>query len=54
MADVFAVGVFISYLAGKASGNLDARLEPGFYYFTGYCIVSLSSLQTMKLTKPRI
>lgn len=54
MADVFAVGVFISYLAGKASGNLDAILEPGFYYFTGYCIVSLSSLQTMKLINPRI
>ena len=32
MADVFAVGVFISYLAGKASGNLDAILEPGFFY----------------------
>mgnify|MGYP001366867492 CR=1 FL=1 len=52
MADVFAVGVFISYLAGKASSNLDAVLEPGFYYFTGYCIISLSSLQTMKLIKP--
>tara|TARA_B100001123_G_C14727163_1_gene795487 strand:+ start:44 stop:565 length:522 start_codon:yes stop_codon:yes gene_type:complete len=45
MADVFAVGVFIAYLASKASGMLDARLEPGFYFFTGYCIVSLLSLQ---------
>ena len=45
MADVFAVGVFIAYLASKASGMLDATLEPGFYYFTGYCIVSLLSLQ---------
>lgn len=45
MADVFAVGVFIAYLASKASGMLDANLEPGFYYFTGYCLVSLLSLQ---------
>ena len=45
MADVFAVGGFIAYLASKASGMLDARLEPGFYFFTGYCIVSLLSLQ---------
>ena len=45
MADVFAVGVFIAYLASNASGMLDANLEPGFYYFTGYCIVSLLSLQ---------
>ena len=45
MADVFAVGVFIAYLASKASGMLDAKLESGFYYFTGYCLVSLLSLQ---------
>ena len=45
MADVFAVGVFIAYLASKASGMLDAKLELGFYFFTGYCIVSLLSLQ---------
>ena len=46
MADVFAVGVFIAYLASKASGMLDAKLESGFYFFTGYCLVSLLSLQT--------
>jgi len=45
MADVFAVGVFIAYLGGKASTMLDASMEIGFYYFTGYCIVSLLSLQ---------
>ena len=45
MADVFAVGVFIAYLGGAAIESLDAILEPGFYYFTGYCIVSLLSLQ---------
>ena len=45
MADVFAVGVFIAYLGGAAIESLDAILEPGFYYFTGYCSVSLLSLQ---------
>ena len=45
MADVFAVGVFITYLGGVAMESLDAILEPGFYYFTAYCIVSLLSLQ---------
>ena len=45
MADVFAVGVFIAYLGGVAMESLDAILEPGFYYFTAYCIVSLLSLQ---------
>ena len=45
MADVFAVGVFIAYLGSKASTMLDASMEIGFYYFTGYCIVSLLSLE---------
>ena len=45
MADVFAVGAFIAYLGSKASGMLDATLEIGFYYFTGYCLISLLSLQ---------
>jgi len=45
MADVFAVGAFIAYLGSKASNMLDATLEVGFYYFTGYCLISLLSLQ---------
>tara|TARA_B110000438_G_C15239851_1_gene405177 strand:- start:14 stop:517 length:504 start_codon:yes stop_codon:yes gene_type:complete len=45
MADVFAVGVFIGYLAGQAATQIDSVLHPGFYYFTGYCLVSLLSLQ---------
>jgi hypothetical protein len=45
MADVFAVGVFIGYLAGQAATQTHPVLHPGFYYFTGYCLVSLLSLQ---------
>lgn len=47
MADVFVVGVFVAYLAAKATDNLDAEVGSGFYYFTAYCLVSLIALQFM-------
>lgn len=40
MADVFVVGVFIAFLAAKATDNLNAVAERGFYYFAAYCLVS--------------
>ncbi len=40
MADVFVVGVFIAYLAAKATDNLNAVAERGFYFFAAYCLVS--------------
>lgn len=40
MADVFVVGVFIAFLAAKATDNLDAVAERGFYFFAAYCLVS--------------
>ncbi len=45
MADVFAVGVFIAFLASKATDNLDAVIGTGFYYFVGYCLVSNVAFQ---------
>jgi len=53
MADVFAMGVYVAFLAGKASENLDAEIRVGFYYFVAYCIVSLAALQFMSVQKPR-
>ena len=47
MADVFVVGVFVAFLAAKATDNLDAEVQSGFYYFTAYCLVSLIALQFM-------
>ena len=47
MADVFVVGVYVAYLSAKATENLDAQVEIGFYYFTAYCLVSLLALQFM-------
>lgn len=47
MADVFVVGVYVAFLSAKATENLDARVEIGFFYFTAYCLVSLLALQFM-------
>lgn len=47
MADVFVVGVFIAFLAAVATDNLNAILEPGFYWFTGYCLVSNLAFQLL-------
>ena len=47
MADVFAIGVLIACLAANASshGNgiiqFEAQLHSGFYWFVGYCLISI-------------
>ncbi len=40
MADVFAVSIFIAFLGARAMRNTSASLEPGFYYFTAYVLMS--------------
>ena len=58
MADVFAVALFITYLAARASQaspgdpnaaaslvSFTATFGPGFYWFTAYCLFSLASQQ---------
>lgn len=57
MADVFAVALFITYLAAQASQTpvdlpgplpiltFDAEFGAGFYWFAAYCIVSLAMQQ---------
>jgi paraquat-inducible protein A len=52
MSDVFLVGVYVAYLAAKATDNLDAVAERGFYYFAAYCLVSLLALQFMVIEPP--
>ena len=52
MADVFVVGVYVAYLAAKATDNLDAVAEPGFYWFAAYCLVSLLALQILHVPPP--
>jgi uncharacterized paraquat-inducible protein A len=52
MADVFAVGVFIAFLAANALDNLDAKLHPGYYYFVAYCLVSNIAFQFLQVPPP--
>jgi uncharacterized paraquat-inducible protein A len=52
MADVFAVGVFIAFMAGNALDNLDAKLHPGYYYFVAYCLVSNLAFQFLYVAPP--
>ncbi len=41
MADVFAASIILAYLAFGADKFTDAWLLSGFYFFCGYCLVSL-------------
>mgnify|MGYP003335956849 FL=1 len=52
MADVFAVGIFIAFMAGNALDNLDAKLHPGYYFFIAYCLVSNLSFQFLHVDPP--
>ncbi len=51
MADVFVVGILLAYLASGGHQGMSAKLHEGFYYFLGYCLVSILSTQIMKLDK---
>lgn len=40
MADVFAISIFVAFLGANAMESTKAILQPGFYCFAGYVIVS--------------
>ena len=40
MADVFAISIFVAFLGANAMESTRATLQPGFYYFAGYVILS--------------
>lgn len=58
MADVFVMALIISFLAIKASsGNTNLvttsiTLESGFYYFLGYCLLSILASQFLLAARP--
>lgn len=52
MNDVFIVAVYVAFLSAKATDNLDAKIEVGFYYFAAYCLLSLLSLQFLDIHTP--
>ncbi len=59
MSDVFVMGVLVAYMAGKASGQMGdlltmhASLQPGFYYFLGYCLFAILAGALMVEPKAR-
>lgn len=40
MADVFAISIFVAFLGARAMQNTKAILEPGFYFFAAYVVLS--------------
>lgn len=49
MADVFVAGIFVAFLAAKATKHMNAFIQPGFYFFTAYCLLSLLALQFLRV-----
>ncbi|MCP3686949.1 MAG: paraquat-inducible protein A [Gammaproteobacteria bacterium] len=53
MADVFVVAIIVAFLAANATQqteelfSLTAKFGEGFYYFLGYCLLSILSMQVM-------
>jgi len=53
MADVFVIGIFVAYLAANGIREdtglvaFDSSLGSGFYYFMGYCLVSILASQIL-------
>lgn len=40
MADVFVISIFVAFLGANAMEHTKASLESGFYYFSGYVLLS--------------
>jgi uncharacterized paraquat-inducible protein A len=40
MADVFAISIFVAFLGANAMESTKAYIQPGFYFFAGYVILS--------------
>ena len=59
MADVFVIGIFIAFLAANGLQEnrglvaFDAMLGDGFYYFLGYCVVSILGTQLLAVAAHR-
>lgn len=53
MADVFVVAIFVAFLAAtgiresRALVDFKSELGPGFYFFLGYCLVSIVATQLL-------
>jgi len=52
MADVYVVAILVSFFTAKATAELEASLHDGFWWFTGYCLLSIISGQCLAQYKP--
>jgi hypothetical protein len=57
MADVFVIAIMVAYLAAVANKDMDelvkleADFATGFYYFLGYCLLSILASQLLTVRK---
>src|SRR5690606_10378206 len=49
MADVFTVGIFIAFLYTRFNQFVKADIKDGYYFFVGYCLLSIVSGMFIKL-----
>ena len=54
MADVFVVGILVAFLSAKAMANMSSTLHSGFYFFLGYCLVSIASLYILVIDEVKV
>lgn len=47
MADVFVVALMVAFFSAQAAVELTAQLHGGFYWFLGYCLLSVLAGQLM-------
>ncbi len=52
MADVLVIAIIVAFMAANPSNmggllDMDAQFESGFYFFLGYCIFSILSMQVI-------
>jgi len=54
MADVFIVAIFIAFLSTSSEDSINASIHNGFYYFLGYCLLSIVSFQLLTSERENI
>lgn len=52
MADVFAMGILVAYLAAGSAVGVTATLHEGFWFFLAACLLSVASAQVMRPDVP--
>ncbi|PHQ84025.1 MAG: hypothetical protein COB58_07345 [Thalassobium sp.] len=51
MADVFVVAILVAFFTAQSTAQVTAELLHGFYWFAGFCLLSIVSGQLLALSK---